>query len=94
MWEVDLHQEIIRNRTSNVYGFALIELVLIIGIIAFFISIMAPTFLNYRRTFSETVCKTNLITIKRLFEASIINVNSEISFNSFIEVYTDDICPD
>ena len=85
-------QEVIKELSRNVYGFTLTEVVLVIGIIAILLSILVPTFINYRKTVSETVCKKNRMTVERLFEAS--NINSEISFNSFKEEYPDDICPD
>ena len=89
-----MDQEVIKELSRNVYGFALTEVVLVIGIIAILLSILVPTFINYRKTVSETVCKKNRMAIERLFEASNIYINSEISFNSFIEEYPDDICPD
>lgn len=40
-------------------GFTLVELLVVIGIVAVLISIIVPTFINYRNTVSETVCKIN-----------------------------------
>lgn len=50
--------------------------------------------MNYLNYISDTVCNTNRMTIEHLFEVSTINTNSEISFNSFIQEYLDDFCPD
>ena len=33
-------------------------------------------------------------TIERLYEAAMINTNDEISFNVFVEEYSNEICPD
>ena len=89
-----MNQVIIKGRARNIYGFTLIELVLVIGIITVLLSITVPIFMNYRKTISETVCNMNRMTIERLFEASYTDANSEISFNSFIEENPDDVCPD
>ena len=79
---------------NNINGFTLIELVVIIGIIAVLLSIMIPSFTHYLKSVNETVCTSNRNTIERLYEAAMINTNDAISFNMFIEEYSDKICPD
>lgn len=79
---------------NNINGFTLIELVVITGIIAVLFSIMVPSFTHYLKSVNETVCTNNRNTIERLYEAALINTNDEISFNMFIEEYSDEICLD
>ena len=87
-------KEVNKNQSRNVYGFTLIEFVVVIGIVAILVSIIIPSYIHYFNNVSETVCLSNRKTIERLFESSMNTTNSEISFSSFIKGYPDDICPD
>lgn len=78
---------------NNINGFTLIELIVVIGIVAILVSLMIPSFTHYLESMNETVCTNNRNTIERLYEATMINTIDEISFNMFIEEYSDEICP-
>lgn len=88
-----MDQEVIKEQSRNVYGFTLIEFVVVIGMVAILVSIMIPSLTHYFNSMSETICLSNRKTIERLFEASMIITINEMSFSSFIEEYLDDICP-
>jgi prepilin-type N-terminal cleavage/methylation domain-containing protein len=85
-----------KHRKNKSYGFSLIELIFVIGIVGILVAITLSCVHNYLETVRCEVCIMKCLQVEEMYEAWLVFTNQEHTNNTFTEYVNEnfgEICP-